>query len=107
MVPVKLLEFGCVEAHVCVCASGLASCFPGKSVRDSGSPTWVGGQDTDGEGRVMFGALFLTTHSNTSKTPLIVAFPAFISITWCKYLFSSANTTFDSFAKANNPFKII
>lgn len=55
----------------------------------------------------MFWVLFLVTHSNTSSTVLIMAFPAVLSIMWHKYLCSSAKMSFDSFAKANNPLKII
>lgn len=88
-----------------MCPSVLAPCFPGKFIMDSGNPVWVCGQDTDGEGRVVFGALFLMTHNNTSRTLLMVPFPAATSITGCKHLCSSAKMALDSFAKANNPLK--
>lgn len=55
----------------------------------------------------MFCALILVTHSYTSSTVLIMAFLAVMSIMWHKYLCSSAKMTFDSFAKANNPLKIV
>lgn len=52
----------------------------------------------------MFCALILVTHG---CTVLIMAFLAVMSIMWHKYLCSSAKMTFDSFAKANNPLKIV
>lgn len=88
-----------------MCASVLASCSSGKFVGDSGTREWVGRTQMERNGRVRSSDLM--THRNATRTLLIVAFPAVISKMGCKYLCSSARMTFDSFAKANNPLKII
>lgn len=65
---------------------------------------WIGHRWI-GNGHVL--GTVLMTHSNASSTVLIMAFPVVVSIMWHKYLCFSAKMTFDSFAKANNPLKII